>query len=405
VNASAANAEELLRSRPVVWLSALLPLLLLGGIVYLFFTRGPGLELAAPAPIERVEFERVVFKPGEIRAQVINTGPQAVTIQQVQVGWTTRASWEFEVTPAATLPRLGRAVVTIPYPWLPGEPYEIVLITANSLVFSHEVKIAAETPTPSAGMVGSFVLLGTYVGLIPVFLGILWLPFLRSLPARWYNFLLSLTSGLLVFLGAGALHEAFENSEKVPGPYQGVALIVMGLSLSLLGLYVVSGSLKREAKSGAGDSLGLVLAYAIAFSIGVHNLGEGLAIGGAYTLGEISTGFLLVVGFTIHNLTEGIAIVAPMVRSRFRLVHLLWLGLLAGGPTIIGTLLGAFTYSALWAVLFLAIGAGAIFQVVIEITRHQVRQAGAAGLLSGSALAGFALGLIVMYLTGLFVAV
>lgn len=405
MNTSAANAEELLRARPVVWLSALLPLLLLGGIVYLFFTRGPGLELAAPAPIERVEFERVVFKPGEIRAQVINTGPQAVTIQQVQVGWTTRASWEFEVTPAATLPRLGRAVVSIPYPWLPGEPYEIVLITANSLVFSHEVKIAAETPTPSAGMVGSFVLLGTYVGLIPVFLGILWLPFLRSLPTRWYNFLLSLTSGLLVFLGAGALHEAFENSEKVPGPYQGVALIVMGLSLSLLGLYVVSGSLKRGAKSGARDSLGLVLAYAIAFSIGVHNLGEGLAIGGAYTLGEISTGFLLVVGFTIHNLTEGIAIVAPMVRSRFRLVHLVWLGLLAGGPTIIGTLLGAFTYSALWAVLFLAIGAGAVFQVVIEITRHQVRQAGAAGLLSGSALAGFALGLIVMYLTGLFVAV
>lgn len=405
MNASAAHAEELLRSRPVVWLSALLPLLLLGGIVYLFFTRGPGLELAAPAPIERVEFERVVFKPGEIRTQVINTGPQAVTIQQVQVGWTSRASWEFEVTPAATLPRLGRAVVSIPYPWLPGEPYEIVLITANSLVFSHEVKIAAETPTPSAGMVGSFVLLGTYVGLIPVFLGILWLPFLRSLPARWYNFLLSLTSGLLVFLGAGALHEAFENSEKVPGPYQGVALIVMGLSLSLLGLYVVSGSLKRGAKSGAADSLGLALAYAIAFSIGVHNLGEGLAIGGAYTLGEISTGFLLVVGFTIHNLTEGIAIVAPMVRSRFRLVHLLWLGLLAGGPTIIGTLLGAFTYSALWAVLFLAIGAGAIFQVVIEITRHQVRQAGTAGLLSGSALAGFALGLIVMYLTGLFVAV
>lgn len=405
MNATPAGADTFLRSRPVVWLSALLPLLLLGGIVYLFFTRGPGLELAAPAPIERVEFERVVFKPGEIRAHVINTGPDAVTIQQVQVGWTSRASWEFEVTPAATLPRLGRAVVSIPYPWLPGEPYEIVLITANSLVFSHEVKIAAETPTPSAGMVGSFVLLGTYVGLIPVFLGILWLPFLRSLPARWYNFLLSLTSGLLVFLGADALHEAFENSEKVPGPYQGVALIVMGLSLSLLGLYAVSGSLKRGAKSGAADSVGLALAYAIAFSIGVHNLGEGLAIGGAYTLGEISTGFLLVVGFTIHNLTEGIAIVAPMVRSRFRLVHLLWLGLLAGGPTIIGTLLGAFTYSALWAVLFLAIGAGAIFQVVIEITRHQVRQAGTAGLLSGSALAGFALGLIVMYLTGLFVAV
>ncbi|MEK7216227.1 MAG: ZIP family metal transporter, partial [Chloroflexota bacterium] len=238
-----------MRARPLVWASALLPLLLLGGIVYLFFTRGPGLELVAPAPIERLEFERVVLKPGDIRAQVINTGPDKVTIQQVQVGWTSRASWEFEVNPSPTIPRLGRAVVRIPYPWLPGEPYEIVLITANSLLFTHEIEIAAETPPASARMIGSFVLLGTYVGVIPVFLGILWLPFLRSLSAGWYNFLLSLTSGLLVFLGADALHEAFENSEKVPGPYQGVAIIVIGLSLSLLGLYAVSGSLKRRAKN------------------------------------------------------------------------------------------------------------------------------------------------------------
>ncbi|MFQ5927690.1 MAG: hypothetical protein ACE5MH_09685, partial [Terriglobia bacterium] len=146
---AATNSERFLQARPVVWLSALLPLLLLAGIVYLFLTRGPGLELAAPAPIERVEFERVVLKPGEIRAHVINTGPEPVTIQQVQVGWTTRASWEFEVTPAPTLPRLGRAVVHVPYPWLPGEPYELVLITANSLLFTHEIEIAAETPSPT----------------------------------------------------------------------------------------------------------------------------------------------------------------------------------------------------------------------------------------------------------------
>lgn len=405
MSASAFNTDNLLRTRPAVWLSALLPLLLLAGMVYLFFTRGPGLELAAPAPVERIEFTRVVLKPGEIRAHVINTGPEPVTIEQVQVGWTTRASWEFDVQPSATIPRLGRAVVHIPYPWLPGEPYEIVLITGNSLLFTHEIEIAAETPSPSRRMIGSFLLLGTYVGVIPVFLGILWLPFLRALPAHGYNFLLSLTAGLLVFLGADALHEAFESSEKVPGPYQGVALILIGLSLSLLGLYAVTGSLKRRAGNPGESGMGLALAYAIAFSIGVHNLGEGLAIGGAYTLGEVATGFLLVLGFTVHNLTEGVAIVAPVVRARFRLVHLLWLGLLAGGPTIVGTLLGAFSYTAVWAVLFLAIGAGAVFQVVIEITRYQLRESGPASLVSGSSLAGFALGLGVMYLTGLFVTV
>lgn len=401
--------ESQRRAWVLVAASALMPLLLLGGIVYLLLARGTGLQLEAPAPIEKLAFERMVLRSGEIRAHVINTGPEPLTIAQVQVGWTSRASWEFEVVPSATLGRLERAVVTIPYPWTPGEPYEIVLITENGLVFTHEIEIAAETPAPGPAMLGSFALLGIYVGVIPVFLGILWLPFLRSLPRHWYFFLLSLTAGLLVFLGVDALEDALENAARVPEPYQGVALILIGLSVSLLGLYAVSGWLTRQRGSSEPDSgesaTGLLLAYTIAFGIGVHNLGEGLAIGGAYALGEFATTLLLVIGFMVHNLTEGVAVVAPVVRSRFRWSHLVWLGLLAGAPTIAGTLLGAFAYTALWAVLFLAIGAGAVFQVVIEITRHHVREAGAPSLASGLSLAGFALGLLVMYVTGLFVAV
>ncbi len=392
-------------SRAVVIASALLPVLLLAGILYFLVTRGTGLNLAAPAPIEKLEFERIVLRPGEIRAHVINTGPEAVTIAQVQVGFLNRASWEFAVSPDPTIARLGRAVVSIPYPWTPGEPYEIVLITANSLIFTHEIEVAAETPTAGPAMLGRFALLGIYVGVIPVFLGIGWLPFLRVLPQRWYFFLLSLTVGLLVFLGVDALEEALENAEHVPGPYQGVALILIGLSISLLGLYAVSGWLKQRAQKSSESGPNLLLAYTVAFGIGVHNLGEGLAIGGAYALGAVSMGTLLVLGFTLHNLTEGVAVIAPVVRSNFRWSHLIWLGLLAGAPTIAGTLLGAFAYTALWAVLFLAVGAGAVFQVVIEITRYQMQQAGAAALASGPSLAGFALGLAVMYVTGLFVTV
>ncbi len=392
-------------SRAVVIASALLPVLLLAGILYFLVTQGTGLNLAAPAPIEKLEFERIVLRPGEIRAHVINTGPEAVTIAQVQVGFLNRASWEFAVSPDPTIARLGRAVVSIPYPWTPGEPYEIVLITANSLIFTHEIEVAAETPTAGPAMLGRFALLGIYVGVIPVFLGIGWLPFLRALPQRWYFFLLSLTVGLLVFLGVDALEEALENAEHVPGPYQGVALILIGLSISLLGLYAVSGWLKQRAQKSSGSGPNLLLAYTVAFGIGVHNLGEGLAIGGAYALGAVSMGTLLVLGFTLHNLTEGVAVIAPVVRSNFRWSHLVWLGLLAGAPTIAGTLLGAFAYTALWAVLFLAVGAGAVFQVVIEITRYQMQQAGAAALASGPSLAGFAAGLAIMYVTGLFVTV
>ncbi len=392
-------------SRAVVIASALLPVLLLAGILYFLVTRGTGLNLAAPAPIEKLEFERIVLRPGEIRAHVINTGPEAVTIAQVQVGFLNRASWEFAVSPDPTIARLGRAVVSIPYPWTPGEPYEIVLITANSLIFTHDIEVAAETPTAGPAMLGRFALLGIYVGVIPVFLGIGWLPFLRALPQRWYFFLLSLTVGLLVFLGVDALEEALENAEHVPGPYQGVALILIGLSMSLLGLYAVSGWLKQRAQKSSESGANLLLAYTVAFGIGVHNLGEGLAIGGAYALGAVSMGTLLVLGFTLHNLTEGVAVIAPVVRSNFHWSHLIWLGLLAGAPTIAGTLLGAFAYTALWAVLFLAVGAGAVFQVVIEITRYQMQQAGAAALASGPSLAGFAAGLAIMYVTGLFVTV
>jgi len=390
--------------RALVIASALLPLLMMGTILFLLFQRGIGLQLSSPAPIENLEFERVVLRSGEIEAHVINTGPEALTLAQAQIGWTNRASWEFDALPSPTIPRLGRAIVRIPYPWTPGEPYEIALITANSLVFTHEIEIAAETPQPGPQMLGAFALLGIYVGVIPVFLGILWLPFLRSLPRHWYFFLLSLTAGLLVFLGVDALEDALENAARVPGPFQGVALILIGLSMSLLGLYFISGWFKRQ-RAATEASTPLLLAYTIAFGIGVHNLGEGLAIGGAYALGEFATTFLLVVGFMVHNLTEGVAVVAPVVRSEFRWSHLVWLGLLAGAPTIAGTLLGAFTYTALWAVLFLAIGAGAVFQVVIEITRHQIRQAGAASLVSGMSVAGFALGLLIMYVTGLFVTI
>lgn len=282
-----------------------------------------------------------------------------------------------------------------------GEPLKIKLLTSTGLTIEHEVSVAVESPRPDARYLTTFTLLGVYVGVVPVFVGLLWFPFLRRIGRRWVNFFLSLTAGLLVFLGVDTVEEALEVRHLVPGAFQGTALVLLGLVGTLLALTVL---VRRTTRAGGdGPQARLLLAYLIALGIGFHNLGEGLAIGAAYAVGEVALGTFLVLGFMIHNTTEGLGIVAPLAGARPGLRHFAALGLLAGAPTIPGAWIGGFTYSPIFATLFLAIGAGAIFQVVYELARLMVRQAGD-DLMTATNLAGFLAGLLIMYTTGLFVA-
>jgi len=388
--------------RPGAWLLILLPVALLAAMVALFLAKGEGLIGKAPIPPDallKVEFERIVFRPGEILATVRNTGPDVVTIAQVTVN---DALWQFAVSPGPTLARMQQANISTPYPWEIGDPVEIKVITSNGLAFKKKVEIAAETPRPSLRSLGVFALLGIYVGVIPVYLGFLWFPFLQRVRDRWFHFFLSLTAGLLIFLGLDALKEALEAAGKVPGAFKGVGIVLIGVSAGLLGLMAVGERTMGRARAGAPGDRRLALAYMIAAGIGLHNLGEGLAIGAAYALGNVALGTFLIVGFTIHNTTEGFGVVAPVARDGVRLKHLVLMGLLAGGPTILGTWIGGFTYSALWSILFLALGAGAIFQVVYELLKLMARDAReAAGSVAN--FLGLILGLGIMYLTGLLV--
>jgi zinc transporter ZupT len=313
------------------------------------------------------------------------------------------ALWQFSVSPGSSIPRLATATVTIPYPWVAGDPVEVKLVTSNGLTFKRTVDVATETPRPGAAAFGLFALLGTYVGVIPVFLGLLWFPFLRRLRQRWFDFFLSFTVGLLVFLGVDTLVEAFEVAGRLGGPFKGIAVMVLGAAGSFLALVAIGQQLKGGEREGAQARL--ALAYLVAVGIGLHNLGEGLAIGAAYALGEVALGAFLVLGFTIHNTTEGLAIVAPVTRDTPGLRHLAFMGLVGGGPTIAGTWIGGFTYSEPWALLFLSLGAGAIFQVVYEIARF-TSQAGSvlAGLARPRNLLGLLAGFFIMYLTGFLVA-
>jgi zinc transporter ZupT len=399
---NAADLTARARWQPRAWLYLLLPFVVLAAMVWVFLAKGEFLVGKPPIPPDallKIDFERLELRPGEIVATVRNTGPDVVTIAQVTVN---DALWQFAVAPGATLARMQRARVAIPYPWDAGDPVEVKLITDNGLAFTHKVDIAAETPQPSLKTLGAFALLGIYVGVIPVYLGFLWFPFLRRVRERWFHFFLSLTAGLLLFLGVDALTEALEVAGKVPGAFKGVGLILIGVSAGLLGLMAIGGRAMGSAESGGSAHSRLALAYMIAGGIGLHNLGEGLAIGAAYALGNVALGTFLIVGFTIHNTTEGFGVVAPVARDRVGLAHLAAMGMVAGVPTIAGTWIGGLTYSALWSVLFLALGAGAILQVVIELVKLMVRDARqAAGSLAN--VAGLLLGLGIMYLTGLLV--
>lgn len=382
--------------------SAALPLILLFGLVAVFLSAGPlGLLKTAFPPVQSVSFEKVTLEPGIIRVEIINDGPDQLTISQVLV---IDAYNAFSID-HPTLQHLEKAAISIDYPWVEGLPLKISLLTSDGLIFDKEIGVATRTPQFGLPHLAAFSLLGIYVGVLPVFMGLLWLPFLRSLSRKWYDFFLSLTIGLLVFLAADALEGAFGISGSVAASFQGAMLVPLGFFFSLLLLLAFGQQGSVDVTKKGVTSHALRLSYMIALGIGLHNLGEGLAVGSAYATGEIALGSLLVIGFMMHNLTEGIAIVAPIARKgdASQLRHLLLLGLLAGGPTILGTWIGGFVFSSLWSLVFLSIGAGAIVYVIIEIAKH-MRKESAEGIFTFGNVAGFLAGMLIMYATGLFVA-
>ncbi|MEK6827916.1 MAG: hypothetical protein AABX78_01055, partial [Nanoarchaeota archaeon] len=266
--------------------------------------------------------------------------------------------------------------------------------------------VATETPKFNFLFFKSFVLLGIYVGVIPVLIGLLWLPFLRMLKARWYSFLLALTVGLLIFLGFDALSESFDLIKSLPESYNGIGILLIGFALAVLTLSAVSYKSEHHRQNKGEHFQALIFGYLISLGIGLHNLGEGLAIGSAYAVGEVALGSLLVIGFMIHNVTEGVAIVAPLTRTLKQVnnfyFHLVIMGLLAGAPTIIGAVIGGFSYSAALGVFFLAIGAGAIFDVAYDIM-HYMAKGNWLSIFTITNVLGFLAGLLIMYATGFLV--
>jgi ZIP family zinc transporter len=375
----------------------LAPVVLLTGVIALFvFTHGAGLNITPTVPLETVQFARTILRPGQIALHFRNTSPQAVTVAQVNIN---DAIWPYSLEPDGPIPRLGSAVVTLDYPWVHGEAYEISLISSNSIPFTTSIPVASATAHASARTLWSFTLIGLYVGIIPIVLGMLWLPVLKRLGASVMLFLMAATVGLLIYLGIDATTEALEVAGALSDTFQGVGIVGIGI----VGTWLMLDGIGRRQQSTRTNEAGrrLSFATAIAVGIGLHNLGEGLAIGAAYAVGAAALGTFLVIGFIIQNITEGLGIIIPLARDEPRVRSLALLGLIGGGPAIVGAWVGGLVYSQPLSVLFLAIGAGAVFQVAYQIGKQLVWNDDKTRQMSLVTFGGVLAGMLVLYITGL----
>ncbi len=406
--------------RRPLWAAALATVLLLAALVGLFKVFDTMVNFRESPPVESLAFERTIFEEGHIELLVRNDGPDEVAIAQLLVN---DAYWNFEIGDSE-LGRLETTRISLDYPWEETLPLAFTVITSTGVTIVHEVEAATITPQADASTFGTYALLGIYIGVIPVAFGLFAFPLLKRMAKRWLGFFLALTLGLLVFLLVDTTVEGLELAGETASSLDGIGLFAIGVLLAVFGLLWFEERLARGRKGAAGapsepsslarhlqnpgareegSSPGLVVAYLIAAGIGLHNLGEGLAVGSALAAGEVALGTFLVVGFALHNTTEGLAIVAPLggESKRPSIWHFVGFGAVAGAPTIVGAWIGGFAFAPAWAALMFGIAAGAIAQVLWTIGRTM---RGEMSLKRGLPTLGFITGLVVMYATGLLTA-
>lgn len=373
----------------LVWLA--LPLIVFGIAVAWLVSTDPlsGFRNGAP-PVENLTFERTVLDDSGLSLLVRAGGSEPMTVAQVQVD---DAYWQFTQDPPGPIARGGAAWLKLPFPWMLGEAHAVKVVTNTGATFAHDIAVAVPTPQATTGQLRLQALVGIIVGIVPVAVGLMFYPVLRGVGREGMAFLLSLTIGLLGFLLVDASGEALELAGEAAAIFQGPVMVV----LAGLGSFLLLMAIGRRS----GAPTGLALSTYIALGIGLHNLGEGLAIGAAFAAGSVGLGTFLVLGFALHNVTEGIGIAAPILKKRPPFPVFVGLTLLAGGPAVIGMWLGSLATSAQWSALALAVGAGAILQVIVEVGAYLMRQSDRRGdvFLTPPVLAGLAAGAAFMYVT------
>ena len=383
-------------NRILLWASG--PVIAFAAVATVFFAMDPLRPFMAPTPpAEQLTFERAVLDRDGIELTVRSAGSEPMRIAQVMVDG---AYWNFAQTPPGPIRQLESVRLAIPYPWIPGETHKITVLASSGATFDYLIDNAVATPTLSLRNLTAFGIVGLFVGLVPVVIGMLFYPALRRSGPRTFTFALALTVGLLAFLLVDTMLEALELAARAAPGLRPVTMVWLVAGLIFATLMAITHRSGRVLE-------GLPLAAAIAFGIGLHNFGEGLAIGSAFATGAAALGTFLVLGFTLHNITEGIGIVAPVLGKRPSLWTFAGLAGLAGLPAVPGIWLGSAAVASHWGALALAVGSGAILQVIVSVARLLVAKSRheETSRVVRPALLGFGAGAGAMYATALLVGI
>lgn len=205
--------------------------------------------------------------------------------------------------------------------------------------------------------------LGAIAGLLPIYLGIgLALLILKYVSRSLEGFLVGIATGVLVYLFFDLMHEAVE--ETGARDFLSWIIFLGSLLVGYIGLVAIE---QRQQGRHRTEPSKLFLPYMISLGMGLHNLGEGLAIGASFSQGQWVLSGLLIIGFALHNGTEGFAIVGASGKTKPAFPDVIKMGLLAGLPTCLGTVISGLTVSHYFIIAFFALAAGSLLFVIFSL--------------------------------------
>ena len=344
----------------------------------------------APPPAEDLAFTAVRLpERGIIEVQIQNGGTEDLTVAQVLVDGAFR---DFTIDSSASIGRLGSRTIVIPYPWITGESHSVRLLTSTGATFDTTIDVATISPVSDGTDLIWLALIGFYIGIVAIGLGLLSFQRIGRAGSGAIAVLLGVSVGLVGFLAVEAYLGALDVAHSVPTALNGSLLVPVGFVVSLLML----------AALGTSASEARPVSTRLAAGIGLHNAGEGLAVGSALATGRTALGVSLIIGFTLHNVLEGVAIANVAVTDAATAKKVALLGLIAGAPAIPGAILGGAVISSTYHALFLSVGAAALAFVLIELLTSLRRTSTSSDRRFVIGIAG---GVVFMYATGLLISI